>query len=74
MTNNIVRFILPDHTLVAVKKALNNKYDFELTLPNGNRKTFIWSANDGNVFSDRNGKTDKRITEAIQQFSETLND
>ncbi len=52
----------------------NNKYDFELKLPNGNRKTFIWSINDANEFGDRHGNTDGKIIEAVQQFLGTLND
>jgi hypothetical protein len=69
-----IRFTLSDDTHVIVKKVTNNKYDFELTLPNGNRKTFIWSENSSNEFGDRNGNIDGRITEAVQQFLGTLND
>ena len=52
----------------------NNKYDFELTLPNGNRKTFISSVNALNEFGDRNGNIDGRIIEAVQQFLGALID
>jgi hypothetical protein len=72
--DNSIRFTLSDDTHVIVKKVTNNKYDFELTLPNGNRKTFIWSANASNEFGDRNGNIDGRITEAVQQFLGDLND
>ncbi len=69
-----IRFTLSDTTSVIVRKVTNNKYDFELKLPNGNRKTFIWSINDANEFSDRHGNTDGKIIEAVQQFLGTLND
>ena len=69
-----IRFTLSDDTRVIVKKVTNNKYDFELTLINGNRKTFRWLDNDANEFGDRNGKVDKRISEAVQRFQRTLND
>ncbi len=69
-----IRFTLSDDTRVIVKKVTNNKYDFELTLANGNRKTFRWANDDVNEFGDRNGNVDKRITEAVQQFRSTLND
>ena len=68
---NSIRFTLSDDTHVVVKKVTNSKYDFELTLTNGNRKTFMWCDNDTNQFGDRNGDTDKRITEAVQQFQNT---
>ena len=72
--DNPIRFTLSDDTHVIVKKVTNNKYDFELTLPNGNRKTFMWYINDTNEFGDRNGNIDVRITEAVQQFLGALND
>ena len=56
-----IRFTLSDETRVIVKKVTNNKYDFELTLINGNRKTFRWSNSDANEFGDRNGNIDGRI-------------
>ena len=75
MTNdNSIRFTLSDDTSVIVKKVTNNKYDFELTLPNGNRKTFIWRGDALNEFGDRNGDIDGRITEAVQQFLSASND
>ena len=75
MTNdNSIRFTLSDDTRVIVKKVTNSKYDFELTLPNGNRKTFIWRGDASNEFGDRNGDIDGRITEAVQQFLGALND
>jgi len=75
MTNdNSIRFTLSDDTRVIVKKVTKDKYDFELTLPNGNRKTFIWSGDASNEFGDRNGNIDGRITEAVQQFLGALND
>ena len=72
----MIPFVLPflDDTRVIIKKAKNNKYDFELTLPNGNRKTFMWAINAENEFGDRHGNVDARITEALQQFLGTLND
>jgi hypothetical protein len=74
MTNeNPVRFTLSDTTHVVVKKVLNNKYDFELTLPNGNRKTFIWLENNENEFIDRKGISDKLITEAVTMFVRMMN-
>ena len=69
-----IRFTLSDDTCVIIKKAKNNKYDFELTLPNGNRKTFMWSTDSINEFGDRHGHTDGIITEAVQQFLGTLKD
>ncbi len=71
--DNLSRFTLSDDTHVIVKKVMSNKYDFELTLPNGNRKTFIWFANALNEFGDRHGNIDGRITEAVQQFLGVLN-
>jgi hypothetical protein len=71
--DNPVRFTLSDDTRVIIKKVKNNKYDFELTLSNGNRKTFMWSTNEVNELSDRHGNIDERITEAVQQFLGTLN-
>ena len=68
-----IRFTLSDDTRVIVKKVTNNKYDFELTLTNGNRKTFRWHDNDANEFGDRNGNIDERISEAVQRFQHTLN-
>jgi hypothetical protein len=72
--DNGIRFTLSDNTLVLIKKVTNLKYDFELTFPNGSRKTFLWFVNIANEFSDRKGNIDRRITEAVQQFRLTLND
>ena len=69
-----IRFTLSDDRNVIVKKVTNNKYDFELMLINGNRKTFRWCNNDANEFSDRKGNIDGRISEAVKQFQHTLND
>jgi hypothetical protein len=63
-----IRFTLSDSTRVVVKKVTNNKYDFELSLANGNRKTFIWSGDGINNFSNRRGNTDRIIEEAINKF------
>jgi len=70
---NYVRFTLSDATHVVVKKVLNNKYDFELTLPNGNRKTFIWLANDEQEYRDRKGISDGLIDEAVNVFAGIMN-
>lgn len=70
---NSVRFTLSDTTHVVVKKILNNKYDFELTLPNGNRKTFIWLVNDENEYMDRKGVSDRLISEAVNVFASIMN-
>jgi hypothetical protein len=71
MTNaNPVRFTLNDNTVVVVKEVTNNKYDFEMILPNGNRKTFLWLSNTPGSYEDKKGNIDKRITEAIGKFSD----
>jgi len=70
MTGDNVRFTLSNDTKVTVKKVLNNKYDFELTMPNGSRKTFIWTAEAD--LRDRKGKVDKCVTEAIKLFTAML--
>ncbi len=67
---NPVRFTLLDGTTVTVKKVTNNKYDFQLKLPNGNRKTFIWETGNEDEFSDRKGSKDVLIAEALKQFKE----
>ncbi len=66
--NNPIKFTLSDSTCVIVKKVLNNKYDFELIMPNGNRKTFLWFINAVNELRDRKGNIDPIITEALQKF------
>jgi len=74
MTNdNPVRFTLSDNTIVIVKEVTNNKYDFEMILPNGNRKTFLWGDNMLEDFQDKRGNIDKRITEAVSKFSDLKN-
>ena len=67
-----IRFTLTDDTNVIVKKVTNNKYDFELTLSNGNRKTFIWTINI-EQFCDRTGSIDPLIAEAVNQFVIIMN-
>lgn len=69
--DNPIRFTLSNDTQVIVKKATNNKYDFELRFPNGNRKSFMWSANGTNEFGDKHGDVDGIILEAIKQFVDT---
>ena len=71
--DNPIRFTLSDDTNVIVKKVTNNKYDFELTLPNGNRKTFIWSGNGVDEFSNSKGCIDKLIIDAVNQFKDLVN-
>ena len=73
MTDNIIRFILSDDTRVAVKKVLNNKYDFELTFANGNRKTFILRSLADNDFIDGKGRRDSLINEAVKLFVSIMN-
>ena len=69
MTNdNPVRFTLNDNTFVIVKKVTNNKYDFELILSNGNRKTFVWNYGTSVDFKNRKGERDIIIIEAINKF------
>jgi hypothetical protein len=72
MADDKVQFTLSDHTEVEVRKVLNNKYDFELRLPNGSRKTFVWSMDCVTDFCDRKGRKDGLITEAINLFIEIL--
>ncbi|MEP6465167.1 MAG: hypothetical protein ABJB05_02625 [Parafilimonas sp.] len=47
---------------------MNNKFDFELIMPNGNRKTFLWFNNAINKLGDKKGNVDPVITEAVNQF------
>ena len=68
-----IRFTLSDNTRVIVKKVTNNKYDFELTLPNGNRKTFIWLGDGVKDFSSRKGKKEEMIEEAINRIVDLQN-
>lgn len=63
------RFTLSDKTRVIVKKLLNNKYDFEMIMSNGNRTTFIWA--DTASYPVVN-YTDE-VKEAIKQFVLLMN-
>ena len=63
-----ISFTLSDDTLVIIRKLTNNKYDFELTLPNGSHKTFLWSGGSDIVFKDRNGDMDALAQEAVQKL------
>jgi len=72
MADDTVHFALSDRTLVIVKKVMNNKYDFQLKLYNGRRKTFVWSIDSVIDISDRKGLKDKIIMEAIKLFKEIL--
>ena len=70
MTNDSpVRFTLTDNTVVIVRKVTNNKYDFEMILPNGSRKTFLWLSDMQGNFEDKKGNIDEHIIEAINKFS-----
>ena len=73
MTGDNVRFTLSNDTKVTVKKVLNNKYDFELTLPNGNRKTFIWFRK-GSDLNNLTGVKDKLVAESVTKFASLIND
>lgn len=68
--DNTIRFTLADNTHVVVKKVTNNKYDFELKLPNGNRKTFVWLGDGLSNFSNKKGNTDGVVEEAINKLIE----
>ena len=68
---NTIRFTLDDATQVAVKKAKNNTYDFELLLTNKSRKTFLWS-NEFIISADRKGNFDAKISEAIKKFIDII--
>ena len=63
------RFTLSDDTRVIVKKVTDHKYDFELTLTNGNRKTFRWYDNDANEFADCNGNMMEGFPRQFRGFS-----
>lgn len=67
-SNNPIRFTLNNNTLVIVKKMTNDKYDFELILCNGNRKTFMWTYGASHSFKDKNGNTDDLLNEAVGKF------
>jgi hypothetical protein len=66
--DNPIRFTLNDNTIVIVKKVADNKYDFELILTSGSRKTFLWTYGESIDFKDKKGKTDKLIMEAVNKF------
>jgi hypothetical protein len=65
---NPIQFTLSDETHVIIKKVADNKYDFEMVLPNGSHKTFLWSLANDIAFEDRNGNLDLLVQEAIQRF------
>lgn len=68
MTNTQpIRFTLTDGTGVIVRKVTDIKYDFELKLLNGNRKTFVWSY-DMPQYVENKGGVDKIASEAITTF------
>ena len=67
MTNeNPVRFTLDNNTEVVVKKVTDDKYDFNLLLANGSRKTFVWSIDMPVYHTDKKGNLDVLVTQAIQ--------
>ncbi len=66
---NPIRFTLDDDTLVIVKEVTNSKYDFELILCNGSRKTFMWTYGASEIFIDKKGNKDARILEAVNKFT-----
>jgi hypothetical protein len=69
MTNeNPVRFTLNDNTTVIVKKVTNNKYDFEMILPNGNRRTFVWANDKPFDLGGQKGYLDALAIEAVNRF------
>lgn len=71
-SENPIRFTLTNNTRVIVKKVANNKYDFELILPEGNHKTFVWTVGTSEVFKDRKGNEDLLIAEVISKFRATI--
>jgi len=68
LNDNPIRFTLNDNTIVIVKKVADNKYDFELILASGSRKTFLWTYGTSIDFKDKKGHTDKLIAEAVNKF------
>ena len=72
MTENPTYFTLKDGTKTAVKRVAYNKYDFELKLSNGNRKTFVWNIDMPELFINGNNKTDNLVSEAITTFQNRL--
>jgi len=74
MTNeNPVRFTLDNNTEVVVKKVANDKYDFNLLLVNGSRKTFVWSIGMPVFHADKKGNPDVLVTQAIQTLQSIIN-
>lgn len=67
-----IRFTLIDGTEVIVKKVTNNKYDFELMLLNGNRKTFLWAFDMPDLLKNIKGKTDQLAFDAVTMFRAVL--
>ncbi|MEP6683830.1 MAG: hypothetical protein ABJA35_11245 [Parafilimonas sp.] len=72
-SENPIRFTLSDETNVIIKMVADNKYDFELVLPNGNHKTFLWSLGNDIGFEDRNGNLDPLVQEAVKRFILMIN-
>ena len=74
MTNeNPVRFTLDNDIKIIVKKVANNKYDFELILPNGSRKTFVWDINMPLDYADKKGNPDVLVIQTIKKFQSIIN-
>lgn len=63
-----IRFTLDNGTEVTVKEVTNTKYDFELLMVNGTRKTFLWTTDTPVSFDNRKGKIDAVATEAVNKF------
>jgi len=74
MTNeDPVRFTLFNNIEVVVKKVANDKYDFNLLLVNGSRKTFVWSVDMPVYHADKKGNPDVLVTQAIQTLQSIIN-
>ena len=73
MKTQPLRFTLKDGTEVCVKKVTDFKYDFELKLINGNRKTFVWCYNMPQLVENNKGNVDKLASEAITKFNSVAN-
>lgn len=69
-----VCFTLNNDIKIIVKKVANDKYDFELLLPNGSRKTFVWDINMPLDYADKKGNPDILVIEAIKEFQCIIND
>jgi len=75
MTNeNPVRFTLDNVIKIIVKKVANNKYDFEMLLSNGSRKTFIWNIDMQIDYADKKGNPDVLVIQTIKKFQSIIND